>query len=89
VEVEEIMRKGNLQRNVLVSLPLNNNFFSVHLLTLNLCSSISNIYISPIHLKRYLFLMSAAMAIKACSTLMAFFALVSMKGIPISSANAF
>jgi hypothetical protein len=33
--------------------------------------------------------MSAAMAIKACSTLMAFFALVSMKGIPISSANAF
>lgn len=33
--------------------------------------------------------MSAAMAIKACSTLVAFFALVSMNGIPISSANAF
>lgn len=33
--------------------------------------------------------MSADIAIKACSTFVAFFALVSMKGIPISSANAF
>lgn len=32
--------------------------------------------------------MSAAMAIKACSTLVAFFALVSINGMPISSANA-
>jgi len=36
-----------------------------------------------------LFLISAAMAMKACSTLVAFLALVSMNGIPISSANAF
>lgn len=32
--------------------------------------------------------MSAAIAMNACSTLVAFFALVSMKGMPISSANA-
>jgi hypothetical protein len=32
--------------------------------------------------------MSAAMAIKACSTFVAFFALVSINGMPISSANA-
>ena len=37
----------------------------------------------------YRVLMSAAMAIKACSTLVAFFALVSINGMPISSANAF
>lgn len=36
----------------------------------------------------YLLLISAVMAMKACSTLVALFALVSMKGIPISSANA-
>ena len=36
----------------------------------------------------YLFLISAAMVMNACSTLVAFFALVSRKGIPISSANA-
>lgn len=36
----------------------------------------------------YLFLISAAMAMKACSTLVASLALVSMKGIPISSAKA-
>jgi hypothetical protein len=32
--------------------------------------------------------MDAAIAMKACSTLVAFLALVSMKGMPISSANA-
>ena len=37
---------------------------------------------------RDLFLISAAMVIKACSTFVAFLALVSKKGIPISSANA-
>lgn len=36
----------------------------------------------------YLFLIEADIAMKACSTLVAFLALVSMKGIPISSANA-
>ena len=35
-----------------------------------------------------LFLISAAMVMKACSTLVAFFALVSKKGMPISSAKA-
>lgn len=34
------------------------------------------------------FLISAAIVINACSTLDAFLALVSMKGMPISSANA-
>jgi len=32
--------------------------------------------------------MDAAIAMKACSTLVAFLALVSMNGMPISSANA-
>ncbi len=36
----------------------------------------------------YLFLISAAIVMKACSTLVAFFALVSRNGMPISSANA-
>lgn len=36
----------------------------------------------------HLFLISAAMVMKACSTLVAFLALVSKKGMPISSANA-
>lgn len=36
-----------------------------------------------------LFLIEAAIAMKACSTLVAFFALVSMKGMPISSAKAY
>lgn len=36
----------------------------------------------------YLFLISAAIVMKACSTLVAFLALVSKKGIPISSAKA-
>lgn len=36
-----------------------------------------------------LFLMSADIAMKACSTFVAFLALVSIKGMPISSANAF
>lgn len=34
-------------------------------------------------------LIEAAMAMKACSTFRAFFALVSMNGMPISSANAY
>lgn len=33
--------------------------------------------------------MSADIAMKACSTFVAFLALVSMKGMPISSANAY
>jgi hypothetical protein len=37
----------------------------------------------------YLFLIAAAIAMKASSTFVAFFALVSRKGIPISSANAY
>lgn len=37
----------------------------------------------------YLFLMSAVMAINACSTLVASFALVSINGIPTSSAKAY
>jgi hypothetical protein len=36
----------------------------------------------------HLFLISAAIVMKACSTLVAFLALVSKKGIPISSAKA-
>ena len=36
----------------------------------------------------HLFLISAVMVMKACSTLVAFFALVSRKGMPISSAKA-
>ena len=36
----------------------------------------------------HLFLISAAMVMKACSTLVAFLALVSKKGMPISSAKA-
>ena len=36
----------------------------------------------------YLFLISAAMVMNACSTLVAFLALVSKKGMPISSAKA-
>lgn len=39
--------------------------------------------------RRYLFLISPAMAIKACSTLVAFFALVSINGMPRSSAKAY
>ena len=35
-----------------------------------------------------LFLISAAIVMKACSTFVAFLALVSKKGMPISSANA-
>jgi hypothetical protein len=36
----------------------------------------------------HLSLIEADMAMKACSTFKAFFALVSMKGMPISSANS-
>jgi len=36
----------------------------------------------------YLVLMDAAIAMKACSTLVALLALVSMNGMPISSARA-
>lgn len=38
--------------------------------------------------RKYLFFISDAMAMKACSTLVAFFALASINGMPISSANA-
>jgi len=38
--------------------------------------------------EQHLSLIAAAMAMKACSTLVASFALVSMKGMPISSAKA-
>lgn len=37
----------------------------------------------------YLLFIEDAIAMKACSTLVAFFALVSMNGMPISSANAY
>ncbi|MFS7924288.1 hypothetical protein Hanom_Chr03g00270841 [Helianthus anomalus] len=39
-------------------------------------------------IEKYLFLISAVMAIKASSTLVELLALVSRNGIPISSANA-
>ena len=38
--------------------------------------------------RQYLFLISAAIVMKACSTFVAFLALVSRKGMPISSAKA-
>ena len=43
---------------------------------------------SKVEKEIHLFFIAAVIAIKACSTLVAFLALVSIKGIPISSANA-